>query len=94
MEHFKLSWNLLIWSIVCGVILSFLYYMLLWYCVNKLPQIKRKGLFLFISSVFRLTLFVIVAFLLAARHPALLLCMFVSFVITRFFIVKKKGVIC
>lgn len=94
MAELKLSWDLIMWSILCGIVLSCVYCALLWYSLKKLPHIQHKGLFLFISSAFRLILFVIVAIFLAIRHPALLLCMFVAFVITRFIIVKTKGAKC
>ncbi len=94
MTELRLSLDLMIWAILCGITLSCLYCAILWYSVRKLPHIKHKGLFLFLSSVFRLVLFGIVSVSLATRHPALLLCMFAAFVITRLFIVKKKGVAC
>ena len=94
MAELKLSWDLIMRSILCGAALSCIYCVLLWYSLKKLPSIKHKGLFLFISSAFRLILFAVVAIFLAIRHPALLLCMFATFIITRFIIVKKKGAIC
>lgn len=94
MSNYKLSWDLIFWAFVCGFMLSCVYCSLLWYSVKKLPHIKRKGLFLLFSSVFRMILFVAIAILLAIRSPILLLCMFVSFTVTRFIIVRKKGVTC
>lgn len=94
MTQIKLSWDLLVLAALCGVVLSCVYCALLWYSVQKLPKIKHKGLFLFISSALRLILFVVVAFFLAIHHPALLLSMLATFVITRFVIVKIKGAPC
>lgn len=94
MAEFNLSWTLIICAILCGIILSCVYCTILWYSVKKLPHIKHKGLFLFITSAFRLILFLIVAIFLAIRHPILLLCMFIAFIITRLIIVKKKGAKC
>lgn len=94
MTELKLSWDLILWAVLCGVVLGCVYCAFLWYSVRKLPQVKHKGLFLFLSSVLRLVLFISIAIFLAVRHPALLLCMFATFVITRFIIVKKKGAIC
>lgn len=94
MTEIKLSWDLAIWSVLCGIVLSCIYCALLWYSINKLPHVKHKGLFLFVSSAFRLILFITVAIFLAIRNPALLLFMFVAFVITRFIIVKAKGARC
>lgn len=86
----ELSWNLIILAILCGTVLGCIYCAILWYSVEKLPQMKHKGLFLLTSSVFRLALFGFVAILLAIRHPVLLLCMFGAFVITRLMIVRGK----
>lgn len=94
MTGVKLSWDLMVWATLCGVTLCYIYCALLWYSVNKLIYLKHKGTFLFLSSLFRLTLFVLVAISWAIYHPILLLAMFMAFTATRFFIVKKKGAIC
>ena len=95
MENFKLPLDMVLESIFTGVLLSLAYFSLLWYSLKMLPKVKRKGLFLFVSSLLRFFLFGAVAVLLAKEHHSKLLLMFLAFIITRLFWVhfyKRKEV--
>lgn len=94
MENFKLSIDMVFESLLCGILLSLVYFSLLWYSLKILPNIKRKGMFLFFSSLLRLIIFLSVAILLASKNPVKLIWMFLAFIITRLLLVyflKDKG---
>lgn len=92
MTNYELSWGFILFSFLSGIVLSCVYCTLLWYSIKKLPNVKHKGLFLFLTSIFRLVIFVSVATFFGMKHPAYLLCMIITFAMTRFLIVKKKAV--
>lgn len=94
MENFKLPIDMVLESLLCGILLSLVYFSLLWYSLKILPNIKRKGMFLFFSSLLRLIIFLTVAILLASKNPVKLIWMFLAFIITRLLLVyflKDKG---
>lgn len=76
-----------------GVSLAFIYLWLLLKTVQKLPIIKRKGLFLLASAVGRIVLFLGIALLFSQHSPARFIWIVLAFVITRFFVVgyTKSG---
>ncbi len=97
MIDINLSANMIGIAVISGIILSLIYFTLLWYTTQNLPKIKNKGLFLFLSSIMRLTLFAIVAILLILKNPTLFLWLFVGFVGTRSILVpflNNKGKTC
>lgn len=97
MQNIKLPLDMVLESLLCGVLLSTAYFSLLWYSLKILPNINKKGLFLLISTLFRLGIFLAVSILIAMDHPVKLIWMFLAFLITRLFIVNyfsTKGKVC
>ncbi len=88
MENFKLPIDMVLESLLCGVLLSLVYFSLLWYSLKVLPNMKRKGLFLFVTSLIRLVIFLVVAILLAKDGHMKLIWMFLAFIVTRLCLVK------
>lgn len=76
-----------------GVSLAFVYLWLLLKTVQKLPIIKRKGLFLLASAVGRIVLFLGIALLFSEHSPTRFIWIVLAFVITRFLVVghTKSG---
>lgn len=76
-----------------GASLAFIYLWLLLKTVQKLPIIKRKGLFLLASAVGRIVLFLGIALLFSEHSPARFIWIVLAFVLTRFLVVghTKSG---
>ena len=76
-----------------GVSLAFVYLWLLLKTVQKLPIIKRKGLFLLASAVGRIVLFLGIALLFSQHSPTRFIWIVLAFVLTRFLVVghTKSG---
>jgi F1F0 ATPase subunit 2 len=88
MENFKLPLDMVLESLLCGILLSLVYFSLLWYSLKVLPNMKRKGLFLFVTSLIRLVIFLTVAILLAKDGHMKLIWMVLAFIVTRLCLVK------
>lgn len=88
---FELS-TLTIWqiitSLIIGLILGCIYLFLLWQTLLKLPKIKHKGNFLFISAVVRISLLIFVALYFSFENGAAFLLIFIGFIMTRLIITK------
>ena len=83
MESVRLSYTGILMAVLMGSVLSVLYLSLLWYSIKVLPKIKMKGLFLFISVLFRLSLFLFFAIYLSQNHVGRFLWIIVGFILTR-----------
>lgn len=97
MEKFSLSLDLILIAILCGTMLSIIYFSLLWYTTKRLPNVKNKTFLLFLSYFLRLGIFLFVSIWFAKQSPIQFLWMFMSFVVTKFIIVpflKDKEKLC
>lgn len=94
MANVSLPYSVLIVYFFLGGILSILYLGLLWYSVKLLPKIKKRGLFLFLSAVVRLFLFLFLAVYLSQDHVGKFLWIVIGFITMRLvllsFIKNKK----
>lgn len=89
-----LSIEQILMSFGIGVIIGFIYLFLLWQTLLKLPSIKRKGNFLFISAVIRLSLLIFTAIYFSFDSGARFLLIIIGFIIARIIAVKyvKKAI--
>ncbi len=85
--------ELTIWQIIIcitfGAILASVYLCLLWQTIRLLPRVKKKGLFLLISAIFRLALLIVLAVFASQNNVGKFLCIIVGFIITRLILVGK-----
>lgn len=75
-------------ALAIGIILSLLYFYLLWQTISILPRVKKKGLLLFSSGALRIFLLIFVALAFAADNPARFLLIFIGFILTRIILLK------
>ena len=96
MNSFNLPWPQIVACLVYGLLLSLIYLGLLWLTIKSLPQKRHKGLWLYISGVLRLVLFLSGAILFSQNSPARFLWIIAGFIITRLIFVgfiKTKGAV-
>ncbi len=76
-----------------GFILCLAYLYLLWQSVSSLPNVKRKGVFLFLTGTLRLFLIIFVMLLLSNNNLSRFLYILIGFMCTRsvFLSFTKKG---
>lgn len=82
-------------SLLIGVLLGLVYSYVLWRSILYLPQVKNKGTFLFITGAVRIFLLMFIGVYFSFGSLALFMIIFISFFITRRFVVSrvKKNVI-
>lgn len=86
-DSLVLSWTQTGICLAFGCFLSLIYLGLLWLTVKSLPNKKHKGIWLFVSAVIRLTLFLAGAVLFSQNNAARFLWIVIGFIITRLIIV-------
>lgn len=75
-------------SLAVGMILSLVYFYLLWQTISILPRVKKKGLLLFSSGALRIFLLIFVALAFAADNPGRFILIVIGFILTRIIILK------
>jgi hypothetical protein len=80
-------WQILI-SFGIGIIIGLIYLFLLWQTLLKLPSIKHKGNFLFLSAVVRLALLIFTAIYFSFDSGARFLLIIIGFIIARIITLK------
>ena len=80
-------WQVIL-SLTIGLILGCIYLFLLWKTLLKLPKIKHKGNFLFISAVIRICLLIFGALYFSFGNAAAFLLIFIGFVLSRLIVLK------
>ena len=83
MISLSLPLSAILYSLSIGVIISFVYLGLLWQTVKYISKTQRKALFLLISALVRLALFLYLAVLFSEQNPARFLWIVAGFIITR-----------
>ena len=89
MMSFDLSFFQIFCAFCYGVILSLIYLGLLWLTLKHLPHTQHKGMWLFVSAVIRLALFLYLSVLLSQHNPFTFLLIVVGFVIARLCLVGR-----
>ncbi len=84
----NLSYIQIGYALITGVILGLIYLFLLWQTLLKLPNVKQKGLFLFLSAAIRLTLLIFVALHFSYENGGRFLIIIIGFILTRLVITK------
>ena len=85
---FHLSGYEMIVALGIGAICSVVYLYLLWRTVQLLPQVKHRGLFLFVSVALRILLLLCVMVLFSNQQAGRFILIFCGFVIMRLFILR------
>lgn len=83
-----LSIGQILLSLGIGAIIGLVYLFLLWQTLLKLPTIKRKGNFLFISAVIRLSLLIFTAIYFSFDNATRFLLIIIGFITARIIAVK------
>lgn len=76
------------YALLTGIILGIVYLFLLWQTLLKLPSIKQKGLFLFLSAAIRLTMLIFVALHFSYESGGRFLIIIIGFILTRLVVTK------
>lgn len=84
----NLSYIQIGYALITGIILGIIYLFLLWQTLLKLPSVKQKGLFLFLSAAIRLTLLIFIALHFSYSNGARFLLIIVGFILTRIVVTK------
>ena len=74
-------------SFLLGSILSGLYLGLLWFSIRLMTKVQHKVLFLFLSTVLRLVVFICAALYFSQHNAGRFLCIVSGFLITRLVVV-------
>lgn len=69
---------------ILGVVLGTIYLTLLWLTIKNLDRVKHTGLFLFISALIRLVLFLSCALWFSQHNVTKFLLIVIGFVVTRY----------
>ncbi|MGN1063448.1 MAG: ATP synthase subunit I [Alphaproteobacteria bacterium] len=83
-----LSYLQIILSLGIGGLLGLIYLFLLWQTLLKLPKIKHKGNFLFLSAVIRLALLIFTAIYFSFNNGTRFILIIVGFIIARLIVMK------
>lgn len=75
-------------SLCVGIVSGLIYLFLLWQTLLKLPHVKHKGNFLFISAVIRLALLIFTAIYFSFENGARFILIILGFIITRLIVMK------
>ncbi len=73
-----------------GVLTAVFYFWNLSWTINQLSKIKKRGVFLFLSTLIRLAVFFCVLVLVADRNALKMLIFFLGFILVRIFFLKAK----
>ncbi|MBR5129990.1 MAG: ATP synthase subunit I [Alphaproteobacteria bacterium] len=81
-------------SLGIGIVIGLIYLFLLWQTLLKLPSVKRKGNFLFLSAIIRLTLLIFCAIYFSFDSGARFLLIIIGFIMARIITLKyvKKAI--
>lgn len=85
--HALSIWQILM-SFGIGIIIGLIYLFLLWQTLLKLPSVKRKGNFLFLSAAIRLALLIFSAIYFSFDSGARFLLIIIGFIIARIITLK------
>ncbi|MBO7257805.1 MAG: hypothetical protein J6V11_02570 [Alphaproteobacteria bacterium] len=83
-----LSIGQILLSFGIGIVSGLIYLFLLWQTLLKLPKIKHKGNFLFISAVIRLSLLIFTAIYFSFDNATRFLLIIIGFIIARVITIK------
>lgn len=79
----SLTYIQILTALATGIIIGCIYLFLLWQTLLKLPAVKHKGNFLFISAVVRLSLLIFTAVYFSFNNGARFLLIFIGFILCR-----------
>ena len=79
----SLTYLQMLMALATGIIIGCIYLFLLWQTLLKLPSVKHKGNFLFISAVVRLALLIFTAVYFSFENGARFLLIFIGFILCR-----------
>lgn len=77
-------------ALLAGALTGLFYFWNLSWTINQLPKIRKRGLFLFSSTLFRLAVFFGILVLIADRNALKMLIFFVGFILVRVFFLRFK----
>ncbi len=87
-DLYNLSYLQIGYALITGIILGIVYLFLLWQTLLKLPHVKQKGLFLFLSAAIRLTLLIFIALHFSYENGGRFLIIIIGFILTRLVVTK------
>lgn len=85
---FHLSYSEMGIALLIGAALSLLYLYLLWQTLLILPRVRRKGVFLFLSSALRIFLLMCIALLLSENNAGKFILIFAGFIAMRLLVMR------
>ncbi len=86
--NINLSWDMIVLYLVLGALVSWGYFYLLMESLKMIKKVKKKGLFLFFTTMLRLALFIFLTLVLTGCHPGKFIYYIIGFILTRFICIK------
>lgn len=80
-------------SVLCllaGILTGIFYFLSLWWTIKRISVVEKRGLFLFLSALIRLTAFFGVLILVADRNVLKMLIFFIGFMAARIVTIRYK----